>query len=174
MLLILSPESYKIWLKQNISQNRFYQNGTCFRSNHHQVYTDLKVIGKCNDIKLPSQYLWDNTSLQKKFFLFFYWHYNPWWIVSLFHNYPLLFSVLRLTFPIPYTCKSLFMLGCLCCFHLVSSFRRFTRYIFIMGWGCQPLTQPPTWRSGVSNLVWAIILTCLAWEALPVGTLLPA
>jgi len=36
-------------------------------SNHHQVYTDFKCTGKRNYIKLPSQYLWDNTSLQKKF-----------------------------------------------------------------------------------------------------------
>ena len=35
-------------------------------SNHHQAYTDFKCTGKCNYIKLPSQYLWDNTSLQKK------------------------------------------------------------------------------------------------------------
>ena len=40
-------------------------------SNHHQVYTDLKCTGKCNYIKLPSQYLWDNTSLHKKNFLLF-------------------------------------------------------------------------------------------------------
>ena len=49
-------------------------------SNHHQVYTDFIFIGKCNHIKLPSQYLWDNTSLQKKSF-FFFWQY--------FHNCPL-------------------------------------------------------------------------------------
>ena len=36
---------------------------------HHQVYTDLKFIGKCQYIELPSQYLWDTTSLQKKFLL---------------------------------------------------------------------------------------------------------
>jgi len=35
-------------------------------SKHHQVYTDFKYTGKCNYIKVPSQYLWDNTSLQKK------------------------------------------------------------------------------------------------------------
>ena len=45
--------------------------------------------------------------------------------------------------PIPYTCKSLIMLGCLSCFHLVSSFRRFSRYIFFTGWGCQPQGQAP-------------------------------
>jgi len=39
-------------------------------SNHHQVYTDLKFTGKCNYIKLPSQNLWDNTSLQKNILLF--------------------------------------------------------------------------------------------------------
>ena len=33
------------------------------------MYTDLKIIGECNYIKLPSQYLWDNTSLQKNFLL---------------------------------------------------------------------------------------------------------
>ena len=31
-------------------------------SNHHQVYTDFRFTGKRNYIKLPSQYLWDNTS----------------------------------------------------------------------------------------------------------------
>ena len=31
-------------------------------SNNHQVYTDFRFTGKCNCIKLPSQYLWDNTS----------------------------------------------------------------------------------------------------------------
>ena len=142
-------------------------------SNHHQAYRDLKFIGKCNYIKLPSLYLWGNTSLQKNF-LFFYWHYNPWWIVSLFHNCSLLFSVLCLTSPIPYTCKSLIMLGCLCCFHLVSSFRRFSRYIFFTGWGCQPHSQAPNLRTRVSHLVWVITLTCLTKEALPVATLLTA
>ena len=38
-------------------------------SNHHQVYTDFKFTGKCNYIKLPTQYLWNNTSLQKNFLL---------------------------------------------------------------------------------------------------------
>ena len=41
------------------------------QSNHHQVYTDFKFIGKCNYIKLPSQYLWDNASLQKNVLLLF-------------------------------------------------------------------------------------------------------
>jgi len=40
-------------------------------SKHHQVYTDFKYTGKCNYIKLPSQYLWDNTSLQKNFLILF-------------------------------------------------------------------------------------------------------
>jgi len=40
-------------------------------SNHHQVYTNFKFIGKCNYIKLPTQYLWDNTSLQNNSFLLF-------------------------------------------------------------------------------------------------------
>ena len=31
-------------------------------SNRHQVYADFRFTGKCNYIKLPSQYLWDNTS----------------------------------------------------------------------------------------------------------------
>jgi len=35
------------------------------------------------------------------------------------------------------------MLGWLCCFHLVSSFRRFSRRIFFTGWGCQSHGQPP-------------------------------
>ena len=65
-----------------MSQHRFYQTGTCFKSKHRQVYKDLKIIGKFNYIKLPSQYLWDNTNLQKKMFFFFFWHYNPWWILA--------------------------------------------------------------------------------------------
>jgi hypothetical protein len=39
-------------------------------SKHHQVYMDFKFTGKCNYIKLPSQYLWNNTSLQKHLLLF--------------------------------------------------------------------------------------------------------
>ena len=31
-------------------------------SNRQQVYTDFRFTGKCSYIKLPSQYLWDNTS----------------------------------------------------------------------------------------------------------------
>ena len=87
-------------------------------------------------------------------FFFFFWHYNPWRIISLFHNCPLLFSVLRLTSTIPYTCKSLIMLGCLRYFHPVSSYRRFSRHIFFTGWGCQPHGQPPNWRTRVSHLDW--------------------
>ena len=30
--IIIKMLLYEIWLKQNISQHRFYQNGTCFRS----------------------------------------------------------------------------------------------------------------------------------------------
>jgi len=143
-------------------------------SNHHQVYTDFKFTGKCNYIKLPSQYSWNNTSLQKKnFFFFFFWHYNPWRIVSR-RQLPSVFWVLWLMYPFPYTCKSLFMLCCLHCFHLVSGFRRFSRYIFFMGWGCLPHSQPPTWRTRVSHLLWVITLTYLAWDALPVAMLLPA
>jgi len=138
-----------------------------YHSKHHQVYTDFKYTGKCNYIKLPSQYLWDNTSLQKKF-LFFVWHYNPWRIVSR-RQLPSVFWVLRLTYLFPYTCKSLFMLGCLHFFHLVAEVRRFSRYILFMGWGCQPHAQPPTWRTRVSHLVWVITLTCLTQEALPVA-----
>ena len=75
-------------------------------SNHHQVYTDFKFIGKCNYIKLPPQDLWDNTSLQNNSLLFLA-------LQSLADGKPLpqllsVFSVLRLTYPIPYTCKSLF------------------------------------------------------------------
>ena len=67
------------------------------------------------------------------------------------------------------------MLGCPHCFHLVPGFRKFSRYVYIffMGWGCKPHTQPPTWRTRVSHLVWVITLMCLAWETLPVTTLLP-
>jgi len=86
-------------------------------SNHHQVYTNFKFIGKCNYIKLPPQYLWDNTSLPNNSLLFLA-------LQSLADGKPLpqllsVFSVLRLTYQIPYTCKSLFMLSCLCCFHVV-------------------------------------------------------
>jgi len=76
----------------------------------HHVYTDLKFIGKCDYIKLPSQYLWDTTSLQKK--------NSSSGIAILLHNCLPLFSVLRLTYLIPYTCKSWFMLGCVHCFQL--------------------------------------------------------
>ena len=51
---------------------------------------------------------------------------------------PSVFSVPRLTYPLPYTCKSLLMLGCLHCFHLVSGFRRFPSYILFVGWGFKP------------------------------------
>jgi len=111
-------------------------------SNYHQVYTDITFTGKCIYIKLPSQYLWDNTSLQKNLLFLA--------LQSLAARKPLpqlpyVFSVLRLTYQFPYTCKSLLMLGCLRCFHLVSGFRRFSRYIFFIGWGCQPHAQAPTW-----------------------------
>jgi hypothetical protein len=33
---------------------------------------------------------------------------------------------------------------------------RFSQRVFFMGWGCQPHAQPPTWRTRVSLLVWAI------------------
>ena len=142
-------------------------------SNHHQVYRDFKFTGKCNYLKLPSQYLSDNTCLQKNFLLLFLA------LQSLADRKPLpqlpsVFSVLRLTYPFPYTCKSLFRLGCLHCFHLVSGFKRFSRYIFFIGWGCQPHAQPQTWRTRVSHLVCVITLTCLTWEALPAAMLLPA
>jgi len=89
-------------------------------SNHHQVNTDFTFTGKCSYIELPSQYLSDNTRLQKNFLLFLA-------LQSLvaresLPQLPYVFSVLRLTHPFPYTCKSLLMLGCLRCFHLVSGF----------------------------------------------------
>jgi len=143
-------------------------------SKHHEVYRDFKFTGKCNYIKLPSQYLSDNTSLQKNFLLLLFLSLHSLADRKPLPQLPSVFSVLRLTYPFPYTCKSLFMLGCLCCFHLVSGFRRFTRYIFFMGWGCQPHAQPPTWRTRVSHFVWIVTLTCLAWEALSVAMLLPA
>jgi len=69
-------------------------------------------------------------SSPSSFSSFFLWHYNPWPLPQL----PPMFSVLWLPYPIPCTCKSLFMLGCLCCFHLVSGFKRFSRYIYFL-WG---------------------------------------
>jgi hypothetical protein len=98
---------------------------------HHQVYTDSKFIGKCAYIKMPSPYLWDTTRLQKNVLLFL--ALQSLVDFSLFHNCPLLFLVPRLTSPGPYTCKSLFILGCLHYFLPLSSFRRFSRYIFLRG-----------------------------------------
>ena len=40
-------------------------------SKHHQVYTDFKYTGICNYIKLSSEYLRDNTRLQKKILILF-------------------------------------------------------------------------------------------------------
>jgi hypothetical protein len=141
---------------------------------HYQAYTELKFTGKCNYMTLPSQYLWETTSLQKDFLLLLFLALQSLVDLSLFHSCPLLFSVLWLTSLVLYICKSLLMLSCLHCFQLVSSFRRSSKYIFFMGWGCQPHVQPRTWRTRVSCFVWVITLTCLAWEALPVAMLLPA
>ena len=151
-------------------QNKWSVNTTI----HHQVYTDLKFIGKCDYIKLPSHYLWDTTSLQQKFLLLLLLVLQSLMDLRPFHNCPLLFLVLQLMSAIPYPCKLLFMLGCLCCFHPVSSFRKFSRYKFFMGWGCQPHAKPPTCRTRLSHFVWDITLTCLAWEALTVAMVLPA
>ena len=53
------------------------------------------------------------------------------------------------------------------CWVVFSSLRMLSRYIFLMGSGCQPHAQHPTWRTRASHLVWVITLTCLAWVALP-------
>ena len=154
--------------KQNISEHRFYQNGTCFGS----LKPSSDFIGKCNYIKLPPQCLWDNTSLHNNSRLLFL-ALQSLADGKLLPQLPSVFSVLRLTYPVPYTCKSLFMLGCLCCFHVV--FQASERsHTFFMGWGCQPHAQPQTWGTRVSHLAWVITLTCLAWEALLVATLLLA
>jgi len=118
--------------------------------------------------------MWDTTSVQNDLLLLLYLALQSLVDLSLFQNCPLLFLVLRLMSPIPYTHKSLFMLGCLHHFHLVFNFRRFSRNIFFIGWGCQPHSQTPTWRTRVFLFVWVITLTCVAWEALPVVMLLPA
>jgi len=140
-------------------------------SNHHQVYIYFIFIGKCNYIKLPSQYLWDNTSLQKKFLLLFL-ALHLWWIVA-----SSTIAVCGLG-PATYVPNSLYLqiivhAGLFPLFHLVSGLRSFSIYIFFMGWGCKPHTQPPTWSTRVSHLVWVITLMYLAWETLPVIMLLP-
>ena len=148
-----------------INQHRFYQNGTCFRSlNPSSGVYRLEIYRKMHRVAISI--LVGYHKFTKKF--------SSSGIAILFHKYPLLFLVLWFMPPVPYTCKSLFMLGCLRCFHLVSGFRRFSRYIFFTGRGCLPHAQPPTWRTRVSHLVWVVTLTCLAWEALPVAMLLPA
>jgi hypothetical protein len=81
---------------------------------------------------------------------FFFWHYIP------FQNFPPLFSILRLRSSVPYVDVLQITLGRLRCFHPVSNFRSFSTEHFFMGWGCQPHTQPPTWRTRVSLFVWVI------------------
>jgi len=81
-------------------------------SNHHQVYTYFPFTGKSNYIDLPSRYLWDNKSSQKKFLLLFLALQSLVARQSL-PQLPSVFSGLCLTYPFPYTCKSLLMLGCL-------------------------------------------------------------
>jgi len=66
--------------------------------------------------------------------------------LSLIQSFPPLFSV-----PHDHV-KSLFMLGCLYCFHPVYNFRSFSTNKFL----CQPHAQPPTWGSRVSIFVWVI------------------
>jgi len=102
-------------------------------SNHHQVYTDFTFIGKCSYIKFPSQYLWDNTRLQKKIILLLFLALQSLAAHKPLPQLPCAFSVLQLTYSFPYTCKSVLMLGCLCCFHLVSGIRRFSRHIILWG-----------------------------------------
>ena len=140
-------------------------------SNHHQVYTDFIFIGKCNHIKLPAQYLWDNTRLQKNFLLFLAIH--PWWILAS--------STIALCglSPATYVSNSLHLqiiihAGLSPLFPSGSRLHKVLKIsIFFMGGGCKPHTQPPTWRTRVSHLVWVITLMYLAWETLPVTMLLP-
>ena len=58
--------------------------------------------------------------------------------LSLFQNCPPLHSVL---------CP---------CLLPVSNFRSFSTNMCFMGGGCEPQTQPPTWRNRVSLFVWVI------------------
>ena len=55
---------------------------------------------------------------------------------------------------------------------LASSFRSFSAEHIFMGWGCQHYTHPPT--PGYTSLFGSSLLTCLAWDALLVTTLMPA
>jgi len=161
---------YKILLKQNISQHRFYQNGTCFRSlKPSSGVHGFKFTGKCNYIKLPSQYLWDNTSLQKNFLFLA--------LQSLADHKPETIAIHVLG---PATYASIFLqwqiivhAGLSPLFPSGFRLRKVLKIIVFKGWGCQPHTQPPNWFTRVSLLVWVITLTCLAWKALPVGMLPP-
>jgi hypothetical protein len=81
-------------------------------SNRHQMYIDLKFVGKY-DYVAANSILVGYHKFTKNFILFLALHSLV--DLSLFHKCPLLFLVLRLTSPIPYTCKLLIMLCCLCC-----------------------------------------------------------
>jgi hypothetical protein len=50
----------------------------------------------------------------------------------------------------------------------------FSNKFVFMGLGCQPSAQPPAWMARVSLFVWTPLLTCLAWETLPLATLFSA
>jgi hypothetical protein len=78
---------------------------------HHQLYTDFEIYRK-----MPLH--WVAISILVGYHKFTQKKFSSSGIAILFHNCPLLFKVLRLKSPIPYTWKSLFMLGCLHCFHL--------------------------------------------------------
>jgi len=145
-----------------ISQHRFYQDGTCFGSlNPSSGVYRLEIYRKMRLHRVAISILVGYYKFTKKF--------SSSGIAILFHSCPLLVSVLRLTPPILYTCKSLFMLGCLHCFYLVSSFRSVIKIHISYGVELSAPRQPPTWRTRVSYLVWVVTLTCLAWVALSVS-----
>jgi hypothetical protein len=52
-------------------------------------------------------------------------------------------------------------------------YRLLNKFVFT-GFGYQPNAQHPTWRIKVSLVSGTSLLTCPAWETLPVATLQPA
>ena len=106
---------------------------------------------------------------------FFFWHYNPWRILSLFHNcHPCSRSRdLRIYFLLLARHCSGWVVSVVSIWFQASQGSQDT--YFLQG-GVVSLTPNPqlTWRTRVSHVVCVITLTCLSWEALPVAMLLPA
>ena len=75
-------------------------------SKHHQVYTDFTL--KENAITLSCHLSICGITRVYEKILFFFWYYNPWWIVSR-RQLPSMFWVLQLTYPFPYIANH-----CLC------------------------------------------------------------